>query len=55
MRALWPDRPNCSHNVSQKLKRIRRLSEVILNEEEKPSLAGLWEKGELGAFKRELG
>ena len=26
MRALWSDRPNCSHNVSQKLKRIRRFS-----------------------------
>ena len=23
MRALWSDRPNCSHNVSQKVKRIR--------------------------------
>ena len=27
MRALWPDRQNCSHNVSQKVTRIRRLSE----------------------------
>ena len=27
MRALWSDRSNCSHNVSQKVKRIRRLSE----------------------------
>ena len=27
MRALWSERPNCSHNVSQKVKRIRRLSE----------------------------
>ena len=29
MRALWSDRPNCSHNVSQILKvtRIRRVSE----------------------------
>ena len=27
MRALWSDRQNCSHNVSQKVKRIRRLSE----------------------------
>ena len=26
MRVLWSDRQNCSHNVSQKLKRIRRLS-----------------------------
>ena len=26
MRALWSDRPNCSHNVSQKVKRIRRFS-----------------------------
>ena len=28
MRALWSDRPNCSHNVSQKVKRIRRVSEI---------------------------
>ena len=27
MRALWSDRPNCSHNVSQKVKRIRHISE----------------------------
>ena len=27
MRAVWSDRPNCSHNVSQKVKRIGRLSE----------------------------
>ena len=27
MRALWSDRPNCSHNVSQKVKRIRHVSE----------------------------
>ena len=26
MRALWSDRQNCSHNVSQKVKHIRRLS-----------------------------
>ena len=28
MRALWSDRPNCSHNVSQKVKRSRRFSEL---------------------------
>ena len=28
MRALWSDRPNCSHNVSQKVKRIRRVSDM---------------------------
>ena len=28
MRALWSDRKTCSHNVSQKVKRIRRLSEL---------------------------
>ena len=28
MRALWSDRPNCSHNVSQKVKRIRCFSET---------------------------
>ena len=27
MRALWSDRPNCSHNVSQKVKRIRHFSD----------------------------
>ena len=27
MRALWSDRPICSHNVSQKVKRIRRPSD----------------------------
>ena len=27
MRALWSNRQNCSHNVSQNLKRISRLSE----------------------------
>ena len=27
MRALWPSRQNCSHNVSQKLERSRRFSE----------------------------
>ena len=30
MRALWSDRQNCSHNVSQKVKRIRRFSEKNL-------------------------
>ena len=29
MRALWSERPNCSHNVSQKVKRIRRLSDLL--------------------------
>ena len=28
MRALWSDRPKCSHSVSQKVKRIRRFSEL---------------------------
>ena len=28
MRALWSDRPNCSHNVSQKVKRTKSFSEV---------------------------
>ena len=31
MRALWSSRQNCSHNVSQKLKRIRRFSECQRN------------------------
>ena len=29
MRALWSERPNCSHNVSQKIKRIRCFSENV--------------------------
>ena len=29
MRALWSDRQVCSHNVSQKVKRIRRFSELF--------------------------
>ena len=28
MRAFWSDRPNCSQNVSQKVKRIRRFSDL---------------------------
>ena len=28
MRALWSDRQNCSHHVSQKVKRIRCFSEI---------------------------
>ena len=28
MRALWSDRPNCSHNVFQKVERIKRFSET---------------------------
>ena len=32
MRALWSDRQNCSHNVSQELKRISRFSDLkVLN------------------------
>ena len=29
MRALWPDRQNCSHNVFQKVKCIRRFSDFL--------------------------
>ena len=29
MRALWLDRPNCSHNVSRIVKCIRRISELL--------------------------
>ena len=28
MRALWPDRQNCSRNLSQEFKRIKRFSEI---------------------------
>ena len=31
MRALWSDKQNCSHNVSQKVKRIRRFSDLREN------------------------
>ena len=37
MRALWSDRQNCSHNVSQKVKRIRRLSENVHKTAETPT------------------
>ena len=40
MRALWSDRPNCSHNVSQKVKRIRRLSELWTIFHQIPPLRG---------------
>ena len=30
MKALWSEGPNCSHNVSQKVKRIRCFSEKRL-------------------------
>ena len=30
MRARWSERPNCSHNMPQKVKRIRRLSEHVV-------------------------
>ena len=30
MRVLWSDRQNCSHNASQKVKRIRRFSDVCV-------------------------
>ena len=33
MRALWSDRPNCSHKVSQEVKRIGRFSEIVVSEE----------------------
>ena len=32
MRALWSDRQNCSHSVSQKVKRIRRVSDFLQRE-----------------------
>ena len=33
MRALWSDRPNCSHNVSQKVKRIRCFSDFFASKD----------------------
>ena len=32
MRALWTDRPNCSQNMSQRVKRIRHLSTLELSD-----------------------
>ena len=29
MRALWSDRQNCSHNVSQQVERVRCFSELF--------------------------
>ena len=52
MRALWLDRQNCSHNVSQKVKRIRRLSDFWLFFGQKSSHhvmdASCWKK--IGCF-----
>ena len=31
MRALWSDRQHCSHNVSQKVRRIKRLSLITID------------------------
>ena len=48
MRALWLDRPNRSHNVSQKVKRIRRVSEVHPRFERRawgPRKEGAWRAG----------
>ena len=36
MRALWSDRQNCFHNVSQKVKRICRFSERIVFGDNEP-------------------
>ena len=41
MRALWSDRPNCSHNVSQKVKRISRVSEKKSSGDGAPKLQTL--------------
>ena len=30
MRTLWSDTQNCSHNVCQKFRRIRRVSEICV-------------------------
>ena len=58
MRALWSDRQICSHNVSQKLKRIRRLSEfeektsAILRGSSGGFCDGLFLFGEWGILRR---
>ena len=54
MRALWLDRPNCSHNVSQKVKRIRRLSDQNRNEGTKKQKHGTKSRNE-GTKKRNNG
>ena len=40
MRALWSDRQNCSHHVSQKVKRIRRLSDESMFGRDSPRTSG---------------
>ena len=46
MRALWSDRQNCSHNVSQKVsKRIRRFSETELHLEARSSTCEYCKRG----------
>ena len=52
MRAIWSARQNCSHNVSQKVKRIRHLSEIF---EQRLNLQGsaetcVWARFVLVAF-----
>ena len=44
MRALWSDRPNCSHKVSQKVKRIRRLSHHCKLQQQQGPAALIWSK-----------
>ena len=55
MRALWSDRPNCSHNVSQKVKRIRRIFLIVPKVEEGKSgcpgpTYALWEELQRRSF-----
>ena len=44
MRALWSDRQNCSHNVSQKVKRIRRFSDQKLRCSKRKTAVQHWKK-----------
>ena len=47
MRAIWSDKRNCSHSVSQKCKRIRRFSDqdwVSADTELRPHLWGIGDK-----------
>ena len=52
MRALWSERPNCSQNVSQKVERIRRFSDMTIPAEprgEKKLILGTFKRRERGS------
>ena len=57
MRALWSERQNCSHNVSQKFTRIRRLpdSGLVIGNGRNTVSRVLFRRRELTEFYGKLG